>query len=82
MKYAGKIPETDQDLKKSLLNKGWKQVKEPGNLYLAILLSLPFILLNGLIICLASRGTGELLLPFLNPQSVPGKYSSPCYNTS
>ncbi len=47
MKYVKKIPSTDKDLRDSLLNQGWNKIKEPSNLPLAILMSVPFMFLCG-----------------------------------
>jgi len=49
MKYAKKIPEPDPNLRESLLAEGWKQIKEPQSLFWAILLSIPFMIINALI---------------------------------
>lgn len=49
MKYIKKIPNTDQNLKARLLSNGWTRLKEPSNLGIAMLLSVPFMFINGLI---------------------------------
>jgi hypothetical protein len=49
MKYAKHIPKTDLKLRDGLLNNGWKQIKEPSNLFFAFLFSIPFMLINGLV---------------------------------
>ena len=49
MKYAKKIPQADPELREALLAEGWKQIKEAPNLITAILLSVPFMLINALI---------------------------------
>jgi len=49
MRYAKKIPPTDKNLSEQLLSSGWKKLKEPSNLIIATLLSLPFIFINGII---------------------------------
>ena len=59
MKYARKIPQTDPDLRETLLAEGWKKIKEAPNLFFAFLLSIPFIIINALI-C-------YLLLYLVNP---------------
>lgn len=46
MKYAKRIPPADKDIKYSLLDGGWVQIKEASNLLSAILFSVPFMLLN------------------------------------
>ena len=42
MKYVKKIPAKDNQISMQLLSDGWKKIKEPGNLVLALLLSFPF----------------------------------------
>jgi len=49
MKYVKKIPSTDKDLRNSLLNEGWNEIKGPSNLLSATLMSIPFMILSGLI---------------------------------
>lgn len=49
MKYIKKIPPTDIDLSNMLISTGWKKIKEPSNLSLAILASIPFMIINGII---------------------------------
>lgn len=46
MKYVCKIPPTDKNLSHELLSSGWKKLKEPSNLGLSTLLSIPFIFIN------------------------------------
>lgn len=59
MKYTKKIPGTDKELSNTLINEGWRKIKEPKTLAMAILCSIPFIIINGLI----SIG---VTLPFYN----------------
>lgn len=49
MRYSKKIPSTDKELSTKLISEGWIKIKEPSNLGIAILLSIPFILINGVI---------------------------------
>lgn len=49
MRYLKKIPSTDKELSNKLISDGWKKLKEPSNLNISILLSIPFILINGAI---------------------------------
>ncbi|MDW7739058.1 MAG: DUF3267 domain-containing protein [Bacillota bacterium] len=49
MRYIKKIPQTDQKLSETLLADGWRKIKEAPNLYLSILFSIPFMILNALI---------------------------------
>ena len=54
MKYTKKLPKTDEELSSYLIDAGWIKIKEPQNLPLAILFSLPFAyLLLGIILWLA-----------------------------
>lgn len=48
MKYSKKISPTDKDLSETLVKDGWKKIKEPKSLVIAICLSLPFMLFNGI----------------------------------
>ncbi|PKM72854.1 MAG: hypothetical protein CVU91_07450 [Firmicutes bacterium HGW-Firmicutes-16] len=47
MKYAKKITPTDKTLSQQLMDDGWKKLKEPSNLCMATLLSIPFAFLLG-----------------------------------
>ena len=47
MKYAKKIPPTDKNLSKQMMEDGWKKIKEPHNLCSAVLLSMPIAFLLG-----------------------------------
>jgi len=49
MKYSRTRPPTDRKLSNQLLLAGWKKLKEPTNLGMAIVQSVPFMLINGLI---------------------------------
>lgn len=49
MKYAKRIPPTDPGRREALRAEGWKTMKEPSNLVYAILLSLPFMVLNAMV---------------------------------
>ncbi|EJO5347750.1 DUF3267 domain-containing protein [Clostridium botulinum] len=49
MRYTKKMPWTDKELSKKLLLEGWTRLKEPTNLSMAILLSIPFMFINGFI---------------------------------
>ena len=57
MKYTKKVPETDFNLRDELISKGWKKIKEPSNLMLSILLSLPFMFVNGIIFISVAYGS-------------------------
>lgn len=47
MKYIKKIPPTDKTLSNKLISEGWIKLKEPSNLSMATLFSVPFMLING-----------------------------------
>ncbi|WWU45911.1 DUF3267 domain-containing protein [Paraclostridium sordellii] len=49
MKYTKQLPKTDENLSNQLLIDGWKKIKEPSNLTLATLLSIPFMLFCSII---------------------------------
>lgn len=49
MRYIKKIPSSNNELSKKLMSEGWKEIKEPSNLGIATLLSIPFIFINGII---------------------------------
>lgn len=54
MRYITKMPAKDKQLSMQLLSDGWKKIKEPTNLELAVLLSFPFVfVLSGLTAWLA-----------------------------
>lgn len=46
MKYIKKIPPTDKLFCEDLLRSGWKKLKEPANIGIAIIYSLPFAILT------------------------------------
>lgn len=49
MRYIKKIPTTDKNLSNKLISEGWKKLKEPSNLVVATLLSMPFMIINAII---------------------------------
>ncbi|WP_338558707.1 DUF3267 domain-containing protein [Paraclostridium sordellii] len=49
MKYTKYLPKTDKNLSNQLLTDGWKKIKEPSNLTLATLISIPFMLFCSII---------------------------------
>ncbi|MEG1009759.1 MAG: DUF3267 domain-containing protein [Clostridia bacterium] len=49
MKYTKKLPTTDKNLSNQLLSEGWKKIKEPSNLTLATLVSIPFMFFSAFI---------------------------------
>lgn len=49
MRYVKKILPTDKELSNKLIAEGWTKLKEPSNLGIATLLSVPFMIINGAI---------------------------------
>lgn len=49
MKYTKKLPAIDKNLSNQLLSEGWKKIKEPSNLTLATLVSIPFMFFSAFI---------------------------------
>lgn len=52
MKYIKKIPVADKETKRMLMAEGWIKLKEPTNLKIATLLSIPFMIINTIIFML------------------------------
>lgn len=61
MKYTKHLPKTDKNLSNQLLIDGWKKIKEPSNLTLATLLSIPFMLFCSIVF--------SKLIFYINPES-------------
>ena len=51
MRYLKKIPSTDKELGIKLISEGWTKLKEPSNLGIATLLSIPFMFINAMGSC-------------------------------
>ncbi len=49
MKYIKKIPSADKAFGNELISEGWTKLKEPSNLIISILLSVPFMYINAVI---------------------------------
>lgn len=49
MRYLKKIPSTDKEFAIKLISEGWTKLKEPSNLGIAMLLSAPFMVINGIV---------------------------------
>lgn len=47
MRFIRRIPSTDKELSDKLISEGWTKLKEPSNLSIATLLSVPFMFING-----------------------------------
>ena len=52
MQYRRKIPPADTVLSDRLLSDGWKKIKEPNNVIKTIVLSIPLMILNGILVIL------------------------------
>jgi len=50
MRFANKVPPSDRDLSEALLSDGWRRIREPQNLFLAIVFSIPIMILNTVVI--------------------------------
>lgn len=55
MKFTSKYPQFDKIKDNQYLSQGWEKIKEPSNLLLSILVSLPFMAINSLLIYLFFR---------------------------
>lgn len=49
MKFATKVPQSDKKISEALLKDGWKRLKEPKNLAISILISMPIAIINAFI---------------------------------
>lgn len=49
MRFARKIPQGDKKIAEELLKNGWKRLKEPKNLAISMLTSVPIIIIGGFI---------------------------------
>jgi hypothetical protein len=47
MRYIKKIPPINRELSNKLKSEGWTKLKEPSNVWIATLLSIPFMFING-----------------------------------
>jgi magnesium-transporting ATPase (P-type) len=71
MRYIKKIPPADKELSGKLLSERWKKLKEPSSLGMAILLSVPFMFINGII----SMAIAYYLYPPLKEHINSGTFS-------
>lgn len=60
MKFVKKIPSADRELSTLLVSDEWKKIKEPSNLFFAILCSIPLMVVNGIV-------TYLVIKPFYDP---------------
>ena len=70
MKYVHKMPSTDMEFSKDLLNNGWTKIKEPSNIALATLYSMPFAFLLGGIVLLITFFLNPSVFHFLQKDSL------------
>jgi hypothetical protein len=71
MNYIKKLPSADKELSNKFLSEGWKKLNEPSNLGMAILLSVPFMFINGVI----SMAIAYYLYPPLKEHINSGTFS-------
>ena len=66
MLYRRKIPPADTNLSDMLLSSGWRKIKEPNSLFLAVVFSIPFMILNGLLTILLVSPIRDWTIAFWN----------------
>jgi len=71
MKYIKKIPLADKALSNELISEGWTKLKEPSNLILSILLSVPFMYINAFISIVIASYLYPPLKELLNSEKAP-----------
>lgn len=71
MKYIKKIPLADKALGNELISEGWKKLKEPSNLIISILLSVPFMFINAVIFIVIASYLYPPLKELLNSEQAP-----------
>lgn len=49
MKFVKKIPDADKKLSDKLISEGWEKIREPKNLFVTILISIPLMFINAVI---------------------------------
>ncbi|MBU7008802.1 DUF3267 domain-containing protein [Phosphitispora fastidiosa] len=70
MKFVKKMPPTDRKLSVSLLSDGWKKIKEPTTLFFAILCSIPFMVVNGIVTYLVIKPFYDPIPEIIKTQSI------------
>lgn len=73
MKYISKIPETDVNLNKEMSRSDWKMLKEPKNLLIATLISLPISIINIYLCIFFMKWINKDLLTTINSIIYGGK---------
>lgn len=76
MKYINKIPEADKQVSENLMSEGWIKLKAQSNLLKAILLSIPFMIINTIIILIIVYFLYSPLREFLNNPVIDIRISS------
>src|SRR5665648_419843 len=71
MKYIKKIPLVDKALGNELISDGWKKLKEPSNLFISILFSVPFMFINAVIFTVIASYLYPPLKELLNSEQAP-----------
>ncbi|MGV8906988.1 MAG: DUF3267 domain-containing protein, partial [Acetobacterium sp.] len=71
MRYIKKIPAADIVLGNKLIAEGWKKLKEPSNLIMSILLSVPFMFINAIIFIAITSYLYPPLKELLNSEKGP-----------
>jgi len=71
MRYINKIPPADKVLGNELISEGWTRLKEPSNLIIAILFSVPFMFINGVISMVIASYLYPPLKELLNSEQGP-----------
>ena len=75
MRYTKNLPQTDKALSNQLVSNGWKKLKEPSHLTLAILFSMPFVfLLSGSTLWMAYL-LNPALFGFIHSESLKISFS-------
>lgn len=75
LKYVKRIPTADAALSELLIKSGWKKLKEPPNLGLAILFSIPFVFFLSGIVLWVSYLLNPALFGFINDESLKITFS-------
>ena len=70
MEFVKKIPPTDRELSDSLVCGGWKKIKEPSNLFFAILCSIPLMAVNGVVTYLVIKPFYDPITEIIKNQSI------------
>lgn len=75
MKYVKKLPASDKQLSIELQKTGWKKIKEPKNLLIAVLLSFPFAIVLTAVTMYMSYVLKPELFSFITTDSLNIRFS-------